>query len=610
MAQEPDGTSLMPDAHLLQLFVTMTDYYGYERYVQLADEAVLDRGHRHVFSFQYRNAPSGAAVAVDLFGAEFDLALTFAARATSSFPGAFPPVSIERFKQYLPDAAGNLAQQPFFRLYELSDPGPEGAAAQRAWFVDGGILDNRPFDLTIQAVRERHADVEVTRRLLYLEPDPSGADSDSQSGAPLNALEVLGAVAGIPRKQPILDELDRVQELNERVDELQDIAETNVAMIDAKVACVVGRAIDASSPPDSQTLGAWQAKLHLAVKDETSYGSYLRSKIAGVIDDLGTSVCAVCDYPEQSSHAFLVNAAIRLSVREQGLLSQDPSSDEAQATFLTRFDFAFGARRLQFVLAKLNGFYPSAGTAGAPTRRQLDALKARLWHAIVQLRGAFTQSDATDAVRDAITACFPEAEMKEAFAADGFRPAAWAADRQPQLLAMQNAIGAALDGAFSGFSGDLYDDLRELTGGWPSEPLRELLVRYVGFAFWDLILYPIQSVADAGEGDRVEVRRMSPINCALLAPLPGTPKLYGTGLLHFKAFFERRYRENDYLWGRLDGAERLVDLLFEDRDIPDTVRRRWCGRLFEAILEEEQGLDTVRPLRERVAETAAKLTAS
>jgi hypothetical protein len=37
--------------------------------------------------------------------------------------------------------------------------------------------------------------------------------------------------------------------------------------------------------------------------------------------------------------------------------------------------------------------------------------------------------------------------------------------------------------------------------------------------------------------------------------------LKGVELGNFGAFFSRKFRENDYLWGRLTGAERLVDIL-------------------------------------------------
>ena len=123
---------------------------------------------------------------------------------------------------------------------------------------------------------------------------------------------------------------------------------------------------------------------------------------------------------------------------------------------------------------------------------------------------------------------------------------------------------------------------------------KRILVRFLGFPFWDILLFPIQSVAQAGERDAVQVIRMSPLDSTLLQVPGGRAKLDGIGMGHFKAFFKRRYRENDYLWGRVDGAERLIGIVL-GRDHPEF--RRWCGRAFLAILEEEKdALPLVGPL--------------
>ena len=39
---------------------------------------------------------------------------------------------------------------------------------------------------------------------------------------------------------------------------------------------------------------------------------------------------------------------------------------------------------------------------------------------------------------------------------------------------------------------------------------------------------------------------------------------------NFGAFFSRAYRENDYLWGRLHGAERMIDITVSA--LPEGVR--------------------------------------
>ena len=61
---------------------------------------------------------------------------------------------------------------------------------------------------------------------------------------------------------------------------------------------------------------------------------------------------------------------------------------------------------------------------------------------------------------------------------------------------------------------------------------------------------------------------------------------------NFGAFFSRAYRENDYLWGRLHGAERMIDLVastlpagarFDPAELKDIKREA-----FLAILTEEE----------------------
>ena len=67
----------------------------------------------------------------------------------------------------------------------------------------------------------------------------------------------------------------------------------------------------------------------------------------------------------------------------------------------------------------------------------------------------------------------------------------------------------------------------------------------------------------------------------------------------FGGFFSRAYRENDYLWGRLHGAERAIDIVVST--LPAD-RRLKAGRVaaikrraFLAILDEEEARLTAVP---------------
>jgi hypothetical protein len=67
--------------------------------------------------------------------------------------------------------------------------------------------------------------------------------------------------------------------------------------------------------------------------------------------------------------------------------------------------------------------------------------------------------------------------------------------------------------------------------------------------------------------------------------------LKGIQFNSFGAFFSRAYRENDYLWGRLPGAERLIDITLStlpaDVIIPPARIAATKQAIFDAILDEE-----------------------
>ena len=173
----------------------------------------------------------------------------------------------------------------------------------------------------------------------------------------------------------------------------------------------------------------------------------------------------------------------------------------------------------------------------------------------------------------------------DAWIGEGRGPAEYAAARDDELARAQ---GGVRQGARREARRNRRDALRAAVRGsaqgWAAERRAELLVRYLGFPYWDVLLFPLQSVADAGERDTIEVVRMSPRDAKLLPPLdPSKPKeLAGFETMHFGAFFDRAGRENDYLWGRLDGAERLIGLVL-GAAFTDDERADWCRKAFAAI---------------------------
>jgi hypothetical protein len=120
---------------------------------------------------------------------------------------------------------------------------------------------------------------------------------------------------------------------------------------------------------------------------------------------------------------------------------------------------------------------------------------------------------------------------------------------------------------------------------------------YHNFDDYDQIRFPIFYEADVGESDTIEVIRISPEDAISLIderkelkkaaePSKARRKLAGVAVHHFGAFLDRNWRQNDIMWGRLDGAERLIDGLLPGK-ANERVRDELTKEAHLAILKEE-----------------------
>ncbi|HEY4809578.1 MAG TPA: patatin-like protein [Solirubrobacteraceae bacterium] len=596
-------TTLMPPGGSLDLRVTMTDFYGYDRQVAIFDpKTVHDEQHRHVFQFRQDADHPGRFAAAD------NVALAFAARATSCFPSAFEPVSRSSFCGYL-NRPPSAIDSSFFRIYTLS-----GADPDATFFIDGGVLDNRPFAPAIEAIREQPARVEVKRRLLYLDPDPAPPAGRARDKRPTTIAAVMAALSGLPRKQPILDSLLEVEQLNAHARLVGDVVRGSFNAVRGQVEALDGEALPVAAGVSPFELR--QEQLHAAAPTQLGigYAPYLRTKIATALTAIGQAVCELCQYPPGSNQAQLVEASLLWWGRDKGLFEQLLVPSQLQIAFLRDLDVQYELRRIYFTLAGVNWLYEprlSADTSAKPNRDQLDAAKSRLWRAVEELEAAM--SNALSDLRGVVRACFPEDEMTSFLNEHGVDKQLWLKGRLGPLDDLRAKLGEKLGPELATKARMLHDDLSELLGE-DTEEARDVLVRFTGFPLWDAQLYPLESASGIGERDAIEVIRMSPLDSPLLyEALHGEPppcaaaKLKGVKLAHFGAFFRRRWRENDYLMGRLDGAERLVSLLVKD----EGERRRWTGLLALAILDEEQdALRTIKPLMTKLHRHASTMASA
>src|SRR5262249_7178766 len=90
------------------------------------------------------------------------------------------------------------------------------------------------------------------------------------------------------------------------------------------------------------------------------------------------------------------------------------------------------------------------------------------------------------------------------------------------------------------------------------------------FVLYDLVTYPVQYGTGAGETSVVNIFRVSPEDAGTLmkesADKSEGAKLAGRALMSFGAFLDESWRRNDILWGRLDGAERIISALLPNNE--------------------------------------------
>lgn len=343
-------------------------------------------------------------------------------------------------------STSQASRRDFFRLYELAQFPPGWT-----WFVDGGVLENKPFGPAIEAIRERPAEVEVDRRLLYLEPDPGEARAASEQKRPGTLVAAVGALTGLPRAEPILDDLVEVGALNERVARIGDIIETTWGTVEQLVRQIAGPLAEIPEDPNDPALAQIRARLDEKARTSAglSYATYVRLKISGVVDRYAETACAACDLPSDSTHALLVRSVIRCWAEGKQLFARGDMVEPTpvQLAFLIGFDLGYGQRRLRFAIDGLNALYQSAGSPGYPAREEIDAAKARVWEAVVTLRDAMSGTGFDEEVNTHYGSCFAvdamRAYMLQWLRGAGLRRAAQRAARQarsrPALVSLQEA---------------------------------------------------------------------------------------------------------------------------------------------------------------------------
>lgn len=566
MNENPKPT-LMPPGLALNLFVTTTDMHGYTRRIPIENPATIETViNKCVLRFHDRDG-SG-----NILGG--DPALAWAARATSCFPGAFAATHLTDVIP--PDAASSMPAE-FFQEHELAE-----TLVADTFFIDGGVLDNFPFRHAVDAIPSKPAVTEVDRKLLFIEPDPAGRQALPDGSSPGFGRTVWAGLSKLPRRQPIGDALDALMLYNERVRRIRQMILVSEDEVVANMLPLLASGFAAANAQVNSDIAG----------GEFAYQPYLRLKLLSVIEGMANGVCSLAQYPRRTTHWIFIRRVLFAWAQSEHLLEAQGELPPQQVEFLRTFDLGYGRRRFSFVIRRVGYFY------GTEDRALLNQLKHGLYQLLCELQSVLDRPAAAE-LRSTVEDLFGRAQIAPYLAAHRVQP--FVDENRKAIQNLRNTLGAYLNGALEGFGERTYNELETLTDGLSDAARDDIRAHYIGFPYWDLVTYPPRALSDVAELDEVEVIRVSPLDTHALVPRSpeGAPdhraKLKGVALGHFAAFFRRQWRENDYLWGRLDGAERLLWLIEGDTD--------GTKEAFAAIAAEETGtLPRAKKLLRRVDE--------
>ncbi|MCU0833880.1 MAG: patatin-like protein [Chromatiaceae bacterium] len=625
MESQASGEPLVDE---LDLYVTATDLRGINVPIRLSDGRVDERLHKHVFHFDFRRGAGPGKLGVD-----DDPMLAFASRCTSAFPAAFEPMTLNHMPAFLnegerasfADGFGRW-QTAFFPQFRKSE-----TDLKERPFADGGYLDNRPFGYAVDTIQRRYGTRPVERKLLFIDPFPETAAAETASASEISFVDNIALAAmALPRYETIRGDIEAVQRHNAwvyRVDYLTRRIDGQIAQ--RTRALREQRGAQERALPDFAAVGLQEV---LATYGD-AYAAYHYAKLYAVSDELTRVIARAAGLDERSDLIFAVRRLVQAWRNANYCSELKDAQAKGAATenrFLLELDLGYRARRLNYLRQLIEaslGWTPEQadvpillqlpeGTPRAPDESERAWLTAvhtaigRGLDALHRLRQRLCALGSDNPLAPVVQRLMTDSEGLPAGLVDLVdEPDRAAADRRAQRLfashrarfeAVAEQVRTAIrEGCADPASGQPLAGTvavnhavsAAIAEGAPDDsPLPDRLrdiYRY-GYDLRESLRYPLLGGEDDGEGSEVGIFRVSPLDARSLwdeATQARKTKLAGVALGAFGGFLDRTWRKNDILWGRLDGAERIIAALMPG-DAWKTKRQAFIDRAHCAILRE------------------------
>ena len=539
--------------------------------------------------------------------------LAFASRATASFPVAFEPVYCQVEKSDSAKKAPDTADYSEFVNFGNS-----------RFLIDGGVLDNKPFEAALDQIPRLPADNQMRRVLVYVAPDPGStakaAPDKPEDRSGLGAV-ALAAAFGIPAAQTINGQLQRIKEHNNQVRYARQEAVEIMRLLNGQRRSEGADAAFAATFFDlyrrHRLDGAFEYILDLieqAGADPVNpagtgqgargLGRRTRAWLKGVLiahysePDIGPNARWVpSQWPDET---FAAGADVQgwswgLYPVEYFLI--------ILLDFLRRGERLLQDLKTGTVAPALSISAPGTSGFGDPNVVPEEPAPAMAAASLGTWAEAFGLMGEIDAKRRESSGIWKALArnlfdiLETAGSDDEQRVIEWlkkgvaTTEERNQRLAKTGELALRLAGLFLAIRSEVVksrEQIRLVAGakGPQSTDAEALLIMIDYFEcgnageVLDRLLYI--EVMQYAMGDRPEGKpaalELVQISGLGKSPFPGTPplrdKLAGLQLGHFAAFYKKSWRANDWMQGRLDGSERLVRVLLN----PERLHRLYGGK--------------------------------
>ncbi|MCA2811552.1 MULTISPECIES: patatin-like protein [unclassified Microcystis] len=574
----PDG-EWYSEFNELDLFITGTDVLGriYKTFDNTG-KVIEIKDHRCVFQLKYRE-DQDVGDPFSTTDKDTQEALAKLCRITSCFPLAFPvvPVAIKSDNK-----VDNKLQEWGKLLRNRILPPEPPQEGYKLYFVDGGVLDNRPFSYTTEAIYYRTADRPVNRQLFYLDPNPeSFVDSPKfkKMEQPTVWEVITGSLISLPRYQSIGKDLQQIKDINNKIRSYnlllksvdEEVSEQTTEAKNRYWRCrlVSLRDIVLSLVFDSQYFVGQEKK-----QEE------LLEKSASLLTQFITNLEEVKSREEtlNSVAQDIENLDIQYAIRKHNfllsqiysLMSDAITKDTDDITKYAELKNLANKITWLLELLKVIDQVVKEIIKSAPVRQKFYQLireeeednnqesvnlkRKKIYNYLLTLLRLIL--DSRD-LADVTVENLKELDFDKIGSIQG---------------QLQNRVkDVALDQATTK-SKTILEKIEKAAAELlteQSENVEPAIGKFEKFQLIDQVIYPYQYLSDVQNKSLIKLVRISPNDAdkGFGKDKGLEKKLAGDQFRAFGGFFKKSWRSNDILWGRLDGVNRIVDGLLTSESL-------------------------------------------